>query len=55
MQKQRIHHQQTSITGNVKESLPDRTKLIPDRNLELQKAMKSNGNGKYMYKYRKQF
>lgn len=46
MKAERIHHHQTYIKINVKESPSDRRKIIPDGNMDL-----SKGNDIYIGKY----
>lgn len=45
---ERIYHQETYPTINVKESSPGRRKMKPDRNQDLHKRMKNARNDNYM-------
>lgn len=50
---ERIYHQLTTITGNVKWNPSGRRKIIPDENLNQHKGMKVIRKGKHEYKYKK--
>ena len=44
---ERIYQQQTSTTRNIKGTSSCRRKMKPDKNLDLNKGMKNNGNSKH--------
>ena len=49
---ERIHYEQSWTTVSAEGSPSSRRKVIPHRNLDLHKEIKSNGNDKYMGKYK---